>query len=277
MGVHRVGGLRAWAVDLDGSKVCGGDRGRRERLLIGEVARSTGLSASAIRYYEARGVVPKPERTSYGHRDYERGDVDLLRFVGRLRALNLSLGDIGRVVSLRVGGSVPCGALRESLTRGAVSIDREIEKLRRLRNELEQLRTDADQIEDEWPARCVCTLVDPAGSVPLENQPVRVVLQYFAGCPNWKDTDRQLVQLGVAVEYQRIETPEEATEYGFRGSPTVLVNGVDPFFDPDADVGLACRVYRSPDGISGTPPAQRLTKVITTARHGLWPSRPSTS
>ena len=85
------------------------------------------------------------------------------------------------------------------------------------------------------------------------------------------------MQLGVAVEYQRIETPEEATEHGFQGSPTVLVNGVDPFFDPDAGVGLACRVYRSPDGISGTPPVQRLAEVVTTARRGLWPSGPSTS
>ena len=227
---------------------------------------STGLNASAIRYYEAKGIVPRPLRTDDGYRTYDPDHVDLLRFVSRLRTLRLHLDDIRRVVLLRTGGVAPCGALREALTREELSIEHEIEKLRRIRDELIHLRIEADRIEDDWPDRCVCTVVDPVRSGPSIRALVEVKLQYFEGCPNWEITSRRLSRLGVAVKYQRIETIEEAVEHGFRGSPTVLVNGVDPFHDPETSVGLACRVYRNRDGTSGSPTAEQLQDVIASAR-----------
>jgi hypothetical protein len=41
---------------------------------------------------------------------------------------------------------------------------------------------------------------------------------------------------------ERVETHEEAVRLGFRGSPTILVDGRDPFADGRGDLGLACRV-----------------------------------
>ena len=208
-------------------------------MLIGEVARSTGLRASAIRYYEARGIVPRPVRTPEGYREYDADDVGLLRFVHRLRSLKLSLDDIREVVSLRTGGAAPCGALREAIARELSLIDREIEDLRRIRDDLTGLQIEADRIDDDWPAHCVCNLFDPDGPDQPGDLPAEITLQYFDDCPNWRITGSYLSQLGVTVRYQRIETFEEALESGFRGSPTVLVNGIDPFYDPDpdADVG----------------------------------------
>lgn len=75
-----------------------------------------------------------------------------------------------------------------------------------------------------------------------------MALLYFEGCPNWKTTESLpldvMDELGVASDrlvLQRVETPEEAAHLSFHGSPTVLVNGVDPFAEPHAAVGLACR------------------------------------
>jgi hypothetical protein len=63
---------------------------------------------------------------------------------------------------------------------------------------------------------------------------------------------RTLSDLGLAdVE---IGSQELAAGLGFVGSPTFLTNGRDPFGEPDRDPGLACRVYRSPEGtLSGLP------------------------
>jgi hypothetical protein len=47
-----------------------------------------------------------------------------------------------------------------------------------------------------------------------------------------------------------------------RGSPTVLVNGQDPFLDRESAVELSCRVYRTEDGLSGSPAALRLIGVL---------------
>lgn len=96
-----------------------------------------------------------------------------------------------------------------------------------------------------------------------------LTLQYFDGCPNWKTTDRDLAtvvdQLGLdaQVRYQQIDTPEAAIQHGFRGSPTVLIDGVDPFAVPDAPIGLACRIYQTETGPAGTPSLAQLEQALT--------------
>lgn len=96
---------------------------------------------------------------------------------------------------------------------------------------------------------------------------MRVTLQYFDGCPNWKETQAHLDALAAEglefeVTCQLIETREAAEAAGFRGSPTVLIDGIDPFADPDAPVGLSCRVYRGDDGYMGSPTLEQLRDLI---------------
>jgi hypothetical protein len=95
-----------------------------------------------------------------------------------------------------------------------------------------------------------------------------VTLLYFEDCPNWRVTDGDLRTIvaerpALHVERHLVETPEEAERVGFRGSPTVLVDGVDPFADPDAPVGLSCRVYVTPDGLAGSPTLEQLREVLS--------------
>lgn len=96
---------------------------------------------------------------------------------------------------------------------------------------------------------------------------MEVVLQYFDDCPNWRDTRGDLEVLAaegfdIDLRLQRITTVEEAEVTGFRGSPTVLIDGRDPFADQEAPVGLACRIYRTPDGLAGTPTRQQLREAL---------------
>lgn len=99
---------------------------------------------------------------------------------------------------------------------------------------------------------------------------MKITLQYFAGCPNWQVADGRLLEalemagLGNAeIDRRLVSTPEEAEEVGFRGSPTLLINGIDPFADPDAPVGLSCRVYRTDTGLAGSPTIEQLLTVLT--------------
>lgn len=130
---------------------------------IGEVARQTGLEASAIRFYEDDGIVPEPRRTEAGYRDYDENDMDLLHFVRRLRALELPLDAIRQIVSLRREGRAPCVQVRGALEREAASIDRRIQELIQLRAELTTLGEAADEIVDDWPYSCVCHLLTRNG------------------------------------------------------------------------------------------------------------------
>lgn len=99
----------------------------------------------------------------------------------------------------------------------------------------------------------------------------RLVVQYFAGCPNWETTRGHLATLiaeglDATVEYERIESHDEAVDRDFRGSPTVLVDEVDPFLDSSAQPGLACRVYDTGHGLAGSPTLDQLRTAITAAK-----------
>lgn len=97
---------------------------------------------------------------------------------------------------------------------------------------------------------------------------------YFDGCPNWELAQARLrdalVAVGLAenVELVEVTGPEQAERLGFRGSPTVLVDGHDLLGQPDAPVGLACRVYATPDGLQGAPTTEQLVEALadTSAR-----------
>jgi hypothetical protein len=64
------------------------------------------------------------------------------------------------------------------------------------------------------------------------------------------------------VQLQAIRDEAEAERVGFPGSPTVLVDGVDPFADPTAPVGFACRVYTTSGGQEGAPSVEQLCDVL---------------
>lgn len=97
-----------------------------------------------------------------------------------------------------------------------------------------------------------------------------ITLQYFDGCPNWKVLDRRVAEAldgrpDVTINHRLIETHEEAVHLGFHGSPTILIDGTDPFAEEDAPVGLACRVFQTPDGLVGSPTVEQLRTALAVA------------
>ena len=94
-----------------------------------------------------------------------------------------------------------------------------------------------------------------------------ITLLYFDDCPSWKVADERLSTLvgeipDLTITRHRVESPEEAERVGFRGSPSILVDGIDVFADPDAPVGLSCRVYQTSDGPAGLPTLQELREAL---------------
>ena len=94
----------------------------------------------------------------------------------------------------------------------------------------------------------------------------KVTLLYFEGCSNWEVADERLRQLageyGLTLARRRVDTPEQAEREGFSGSPTVLVDGVDPFATGDQPSGLACRIYADEEGPQGAPSLEQLRAVL---------------
>lgn len=95
---------------------------------------------------------------------------------------------------------------------------------------------------------------------------MKLELLYFDECPHWLTAadrlDEAATRRGLTVERRVVTTPEEAEIARFRGSPTILVDGEDPFASGEEPFGLACRVYQTPDGPAGSPTARQLEEVL---------------
>ncbi len=105
-------------------------------LTIGELARRTGLSVSAIRYYEARGLVG-PLRTGGNQRRFLRSDIRRLSFVLIAQNLGLSLGEIeGELARLPQGRNPDARDWERISTRVRAVIDAKIRVLEKTREDL---------------------------------------------------------------------------------------------------------------------------------------------
>lgn len=97
-----------------------------------------------------------------------------------------------------------------------------------------------------------------------------VEVAYVEGCPNLS-TIRERLRLaldavghgGIEVRLRVVRSEAEAAHLGFVGSPTVVIDGMDPFDASDAGVGLACRLYRTTSGLSGAPTVEQLIEALT--------------
>lgn len=115
----------------------------------------------------------------------------------------------------------------------------------------------------------VTALVSRLGS-KAHDWDVEVRLLYFDGCPHWSVAEERLRLAlasmgsgGQAIERVLVETPEDAERLGFIGSPTVVVNGRDPFAKGGEQSALACRVYSTPQGPAGSPTIEQLVEVLS--------------
>ncbi len=70
---------------------------------------------------------------------------------------------------------------------------------------------------------------------------------------------------GATVRTTVIATQWEADQRGFTGSPTILLNGRDPFAPPGRPPALACRIYRGPGGPSPLPALPDLRRALRRA------------
>ncbi|MCX3063168.1 thioredoxin domain-containing protein [Streptomyces beihaiensis] len=99
---------------------------------------------------------------------------------------------------------------------------------------------------------------------------MRIEVLTVPDCPNGPLLVERITAAlaGRDAEVKHVEVPDEATAatYGMAGSPTVLVDGVDPFAVPGARPSLSCRLYRAPDGTAeGAPDEAALRQAVEAA------------
>ncbi|MFV1999562.1 MAG: redox-sensitive transcriptional activator SoxR [Acidimicrobiia bacterium] len=107
-----------------------------DTLTIGEVAERSGIATSALRYYEARGLISS-ERTGGNQRRYQRAVLRTVSVIQAAQKVGVSLEEIGVALERLPDRRTPTKADWSSLAKGwRASLDARIQELETLRDEL---------------------------------------------------------------------------------------------------------------------------------------------
>jgi len=132
-----------------------------KRLLIGDVAERTGISAPTIRYYEGIGLLKAPARSATGYRHYTETAIRELHFIRKAQRLGFSLDEIGEILKLTRAGKAPCSHVLDLARHHLAAVEERIRQLTRFRK---QLATEIGKWNGERELTCegLCQIIAAA-------------------------------------------------------------------------------------------------------------------
>ena len=127
---------------------------------IGEVAKEAQVNIETMRYYERRGLVPKPPRSVSNYRLYPEDSVRRVRFIKRAQELGFSLKEIKDLLTLRASVGARCAQVQKRATGKIQDIEQKIKTLRAMKKALSKL---VSQCSGKGPVTD-CPILESLGS-----------------------------------------------------------------------------------------------------------------
>ena len=106
---------------------------------ISQAAEAAGVNVQTLRYYERRGLLPKPPRRASGYREFPADAVRVVRFIKRAQDLGFSLDEVDGLLRLRRNSGGNKKRIRSIAQRRIEQITRKIEELERMKRALHLL------------------------------------------------------------------------------------------------------------------------------------------
>ncbi len=113
-------------------------------LTIGRLAKEGGVNLETVRFYERRGLLPKPPRSASGYRLFPADAARRLRFIRRAQELGFSLKEIRELLSLRVSRATKSRDIRARTEGKIADIDAKIRSLESMKRTLRKLTNVCD-------------------------------------------------------------------------------------------------------------------------------------
>ncbi len=108
-------------------------------LTIGRLAKEAGVNLETVRFYERRGLLPRPPRSASGYRLFPVEAARRLRFIRRAQELGFSLKEVGELLSLRVSRRTTSAAIRARAKTKIADIQEKIRSLESMKKTLQKL------------------------------------------------------------------------------------------------------------------------------------------
>lgn len=125
---------------------------------IGELAERTTVPTKTIRYWESEGLLPEPDRTPSGYRDYDGAAIDRIGFIRQSQTAGLTLAQIRQILDVADDGKPPCEHVATAVADRLTEVEARIEELRATRRHLRSL---AERAKQQDPAECegYCSII----------------------------------------------------------------------------------------------------------------------
>ncbi len=108
----------------------------------GELANLAGVSTDTLRHYERLGLLPRPQRTEGGYRQYTPQSLERVRLIRRALSVGFSLPELTVILKMRDNGEVPCNRVRKIAESKLQTVKQQIADLIAMREELESILRD---------------------------------------------------------------------------------------------------------------------------------------
>lgn len=103
---------------------------------VGRIAEAAGVSVQAIRFYERRGLLPRPPRLTSGYRDYPSETVSTVLLIKQMQGLGFTLHELKQFIRLLETQPHDPAERRQLVEAKLQRIDDQIERLCSIRDEL---------------------------------------------------------------------------------------------------------------------------------------------
>lgn len=106
---------------------------------ISEAAEQAGVNVQTLRYYERRGLLPKPPRRTSGYREFPDDAIRIVRFIKRAQELGFTLDEVRELLRLRRQSGRHRERIRTVAEQRIQQIDQKIGELERMKHALQTL------------------------------------------------------------------------------------------------------------------------------------------
>lgn len=116
-----------------------------ETLRAGELAQRAGVSKDTLRFYERKGLLPRPRRMVNNYRAYPAEAVERVLWIRRVLAAGFTLDELARILAIRESGGIPCRQVRDLGAAKLAAIEERLRELETTRDSLRDLLADWDR------------------------------------------------------------------------------------------------------------------------------------
>jgi DNA-binding transcriptional MerR regulator len=136
-------------------------------LRSGTLARLVGVSPDTLRLYERKGTLRAPMRSTNGYRCYSPESVARVRLIRAALSIGFTLDELAQILKIRDAGGAPCHKVRALAAAKLSGLERHIEQLVGLREQLRSVLESWDQLLHQTPKPKRAGLLEALAAAPL--------------------------------------------------------------------------------------------------------------